>query len=164
MVLTDEQWKLIEPLLPRGKTGPKGGRPRRNDREIADGILWILRTGAPWKDLPHQYPPYQTCHRRFQEWVGTSTLDKILHVLATDLRERGKLDLTEAFIDGSFAAAKKGGLALARPSAARAPRSWVSQTATVFLSPWGLRVLRRMRPSSSTLPSTPRSSTKSLKD
>ncbi len=96
MVLTDEQWKLIEPLLPQGKSGPKGGRPRRDDREIVNGVLWILRTGAPWQDLPPtKYPPYQTCHRRFQEWVRAGTLEKILHVLATDLRERGKLDLTD---------------------------------------------------------------------
>ena len=105
----------------------------------------MLRTGAPWKDLPPRYPPYQTCHRWFQHWSGQGALEQILQALARDLRERGRLDLSEAFIDGSFAGAKKGGLASERPSEARGPRSWPWQTALVFLSPSGLQALRRMK-------------------
>ena len=116
MELTDKQWELIEPLLSAGKSGPgKKGRPRRNNREILDGILWIMRTGAPWKDLPTRYPPRNTCHRRFQEWVKDKTLERILETIARDLEERGGLDLRETFIDGSFTAAKKGGFALGQP-------------------------------------------------
>jgi hypothetical protein len=100
-----------------------------------NGILWILRTGAPWKDMPSRYPPYQTCHRRFQEWTERGTFQEILYELAKDLYERGKIDIREAFIDGSFAPAKKGVLLSARQSVAKAPRSWQSQTLLVFLSP-----------------------------
>jgi len=146
MELTDTQWEVIKPLIPEGLSGPgRKGRPRRNNRDVVDGILWILRTGAPWKDLPDRYPPPQTCHRRYQEWVKRGVLDRILEALARDLMERGGLDLTETFIDGSFAAAKKGGFALGLPSAARAPRSWQLWTALVFQSPYALKVLRRMK-------------------
>ena len=75
-------------------------------------MLWILRTGAPSADLPARYPPYQTCHRRFQQWVKSGVLEKLLSALAEDLRTRGKVDLTEAYVDGSHAAAQRGGLLL----------------------------------------------------
>jgi transposase len=70
--------------------------------------LWILRTGAPWRDLPERYPPYQTCHRRFQRWIEEGVLDSVLQALAEDLEERGEIDLSECYIDGTFAVAKKG--------------------------------------------------------
>ena len=73
-----------------------------------NGVLWVLRTGAPWKDLPDRYPPYQTCHRRFQQWQRSGVLRDLLACLAEDLRQRGKLDLTEGFVDASFTGAKKG--------------------------------------------------------
>jgi len=64
--LTEEQWAFIVPLLPKPKVRSDGrGRPWRDPRDVLEGIIWILRTGAPWKDLPSRYPPYQTCHRRF---------------------------------------------------------------------------------------------------
>jgi transposase len=70
MDLKDEQWSFIEPLLPKKKVRKDGrGRPWQDDRKIFNGILWILRTGAQWKDMPDRYPSYQTCHRRFQFWV-----------------------------------------------------------------------------------------------
>jgi transposase len=76
---------------------------------VFNGILWILRTGAPWADLPDRYPSYQTCHRRFQQWVRSGVLRSILEVLAQALHDEGYLDLQETFIDGSFAPAKQGG-------------------------------------------------------
>lgn len=137
MSLTQQQWKLVEPIIKKARP-PKeiSGRPRQDDQQILNGILWICRTGAPWKDLPGKYPPYQTCHRRFQEWVRAGVWESILTVLAVDLKKRGKMDLAEAFIDGSFAAAKKGAAALAKLSGARVPRSWQLQTAMVYLSPF----------------------------
>ncbi len=136
MDLTDEQWAVLEPLIaktPRREDGR--GRPWRDSREVLNGILWILRTGAPWKDLPERYPPYQTCHRRFQAWVRDGTYERVLESLAQDLKERGGLDLSECFIDGTFIAAKKGGSEWERPSGARARSSWRWQTALAFLSP-----------------------------
>ncbi len=109
------------------------------------GILWVLRTGAPWKDLPERYPPYQTCHRRFQHWCREGTLKRVLHALADDLYERGTIDLTECFIDATFAAAKKGELASGRRNGARAPRSWPLHTAPVSLSLLGSQAHHPMR-------------------
>ena len=119
MDLTDEQWSVVGPLigpLPRRADGR--GRPWRDSREVTNGILWILRTGAQWADLPERYPPYQTCHRRFQRWVRDGTLERVLEALARDLKERGGLDLAACFIDGTFVVAKKGGTAWVRPSGA----------------------------------------------
>ena len=136
MELTNEQWNRIEPLI-EATTPPKDprGRKPRDPRDVLNGILWILRTGAPWQDLPPRYPPYQTCHRRFQKWVKQGLFREIANELAQDLYERGQIDIREAFIDGTFVPAKKGVLLSARRSVARAPRSWQSQTLLVFLSP-----------------------------
>jgi transposase len=69
MDLPDEQWAFLEPLIPQKKPRPDGkGRPRLNNRNVLDGMLWILRTGAAWQDLLDRYPSPATCHRRFQEW------------------------------------------------------------------------------------------------
>jgi len=146
MELTNEQWNRIGPLI-QASTPPKDprGRKPRDPRDVLNGILWILRTGAPWQDLPPRYPPYQTCHRRFQQWVRHGVFRSIAHELAQDLFERGGIDIREAFIDGTFVPAKKGALLSARQSVARAPRSWQSQTLLVFLSPLTLRALSLMR-------------------
>jgi transposase len=146
MELTNEQWNRIEPIVLSAKPSkdPRG-RKQRDPREVLNGILWILRTGAPWKDLPPRYPPYQTCHRRFQQWAKSGVFKRIVQELAEDLSERGGIDIREAFIDGTFVPAKKGVLLSARQSAAKAPRSWPSQTLLVFLSPLTLRALRPMR-------------------
>jgi len=148
MDLTDEQWAVIEPLLPKpAKRADGKGRPRVDNRAILNGILWVMRTGAPWHDMPNRYPPYQTCHRRFQEWVQTGTFETILKQLVQDVKERGDLDLTECFIDGTFVMAKKGAQGWEKPSGARVQSSWQWQMALVFLSPYPLEVLRRMRSS-----------------
>lgn len=142
----DAQWALLDPLIPQPARRRDGrGRPWKDRRVVLNGILWVLRTGAPWADLPDRYPPYQTCHRRFQQWVRSGIMRGVLEALAEDLKLRGGLDLREAFIDGTFAPAKKGAPKSAKPSGARGPRSWQLQTAMVFLSPYPLKVLRRMR-------------------
>ncbi|ODS54441.1 MAG: transposase, partial [Acidobacteria bacterium SCN 69-37] len=116
MDLTDAQWAVLAPLLPKPRVRrDRRGRPWRDPRDVLNGILWILRTGAPWHDLPDRYPSYQTCHRRFQAWRRSGVYDRILEALAADLRDRGKLDLSEGFIDASFSSAKKGGIAWAPP-------------------------------------------------
>ncbi|MGH8193860.1 MAG: IS5 family transposase [Woeseiaceae bacterium] len=113
--LTDAQWAFIEPLLPELPTRADGrGRPWRDSREVLNGILWILRTGAQWSEMPKRYPPYQTCHRRFQQWRRSGVMNRLLEALAKDLEQRGKINLEECFIDGSFSAAKKGALAFGK--------------------------------------------------
>ena len=147
MDLTDRQWELLKPFVEwSGKQRRRDGRgrPFRDGRQLLNGALWILRTGAQWHDLPPRYGPYQTCHRRFQQWVRDGTLPGILWALAEDLRARGRLALDETFVDASFVEAKKGATELVQRSTAKGARSWQLQTAMVFLSPYGLRALRRM--------------------
>ena len=73
--LTDAAWARIEPLLPA--SGPRGGR-WRNHRQVIDAILWKLRTGAPWRDLPERYGPWKTAHERLRRWTADGTWDRIL--------------------------------------------------------------------------------------
>ena len=93
MDLTDAQWAVLDPLFRPRRRSDGRGRPWRDTRAVVNGVLWILRTGAPWHDLPNRYPPYQTCHRRFQQWQRSGLLLRLLQKLAEDLRDRGKLDL-----------------------------------------------------------------------
>ena len=141
--VSDSPWNLLKPILEAPRRADGRGRPPVAARQVLHGVLWILGTGAQWRELPKQYPPYQTCHRRFQPWERTGALAQALRVLAQRLQAEGRLDLREAFIDATFAAAKKGGSAWAQPSEAKAPRSRLSPLATVFLSP---SVSRRLRP------------------
>ncbi len=83
-------------------------RPRVDDRAVLNGILWVRRSGTRWKDLPERYPPYQTGHRRFQEWIDQGVFERMAQELAATLQEQGQLTLAECFIDGCFVEAKKG--------------------------------------------------------
>ena len=144
--LTEEQWCVVDGILPRDRVRADGrGRPWSDRRTVLNGVLWVLRTGAPWQDLPPRYGPYQTVHRRFQSWVRTGAMERVLLAVAEHLQEVGGLDLKECFVDGTFVPAKKGGDWSATPSGARAPRSWALQTAMVFLSPCGQNVLRQLK-------------------
>jgi hypothetical protein len=99
-----------------------------------------------------------TCHRRFQRWIREGTFERVLEALAQDLKERGKLDLSECFIDGTFVVAKKGAAAWEKPSGAKVRSSWQwrqGQTVLVFLSALVPPRLRLTRLASSRLPSTP---------
>lgn len=107
--LTDEQWRVVDGILPRDRVRADGrGRPWSDRRKVLNGVLWILRTGAPWQDLPPRYGPYQTVHRRFQSWVRAGAMERVLLAVAQHLREAGGLDLKECFVDGTFVPAKKG--------------------------------------------------------
>ncbi len=133
--LTDLQWGILDALIPEPpRRDDKRGRPWRSRRSVLNGILWVLRTGAPWADLPERYPSYQTCHRRFQQWVRSGIMRGVVEDLSEELQIKGRLDVREAFIDGSFAPAKKGERRSAKPNVARVRRSWRWQIATVF--PW----------------------------
>src|SRR5580658_2484295 len=141
--VSDEDWALLEPILRPKRRADKRGRPWRDTRAVLNGILWVLGTGAQWRELPERYPPFQTCHRRFQQWVRAGKLEAALRRLAQQLREQGKLNLEEAFVDATFASAKKGGLPWGQRAGGRGPRSSLSPLITVFLSPSVSKVLRR---------------------
>src|SRR5690348_6588699 len=147
--LSNAPWQVIEPILRPKRRSDGRGRPWRDTRAVLNGVLWVLGTGAQWRELPSKYPAYQTCHRRFQQWVRDGKLAKLLRVLAAELHARGQLPLEEGFIDASFTGAKKGGSPWAPPSAAKAPRSSPSPLITVFLSPLVSKVLRRSKANSS---------------
>ena len=74
--LTDEQWWLIADLFAGPKPDPRGGRPRVDPRRCVEGILWVLRSGARWKDLPRSFPSYVTCWRRFAQWSSEGVWDQ----------------------------------------------------------------------------------------
>jgi len=146
MKLTNEQWEIIAPLLPQYKRRADGkGRPRADMRAVVDGILWILKTGAQWKYLPSEYPPRATCHRYYREWCRDGTWRRVWEAVMEDLDKRGKFDWSEAFIDGSFAAAKKGVPLSAKPSAAKGRSGWRWSTAMVCLSGLPPPVRRRRK-------------------
>ena len=73
--LTDTAWAQLAPLLPGNRQ--RGGR-WRDHRTVINGILWKLRTGAPWRDLPERYGPWQTCYDRFVRWREDGTWDRLL--------------------------------------------------------------------------------------
>lgn len=121
--LSDAEWARIAPLLPereRRRTGPRGGRPYADPRAVLEGVLWVLVTGARWKDLPDCYPPHQTCHRRFLAWCRDGLFERLLRELLAEADHAGLVRLDECFVDGTFVGARKGGPRSDRPSAARA--------------------------------------------
>ena len=120
--INDDQWQKLEPLLPKPKLNPKGGRPRASNRLVLEGLLWILRTGARWCDLPDRYPSPSTCWRRLRLWEEQGVWLDVWRKFLSMLDEKGALDWQEAFIDGSFAPAKKGGPLLGLPNGAKESR------------------------------------------
>jgi transposase len=118
-VLTDELWERVEPLLPKVPVSPEGGRPRANDRECFEGIVWILRSGARWRDLPRHFPSPPTCWRRHRDWTEAGIWETVWGLVLAELDELGILKPDELFIDATFVPAKKGGTKSARLSVAR---------------------------------------------
>jgi len=119
-VLTDEQWERLAPHFPKHPPSPKGGRPRADDRECLEGILWLLRTGARWQDIPVDMPSGSTCWRRLVEWSGEEILQHIQALLVEELAELGELDLDELLADATFIRAKKGAKTSEKPRLAKA--------------------------------------------
>ena len=129
--LTDEQWAALEPHLPPQRSAT--GRPAKDHRTVVEAILWRLRTGAPWRDLPERYGPWQTVYSRFRRWQRAGVWARVLAALQAEADARGELDWSLHFVDGTTvrahphaAGAKKG--AATRPSAARGAGSRPSST------------------------------------
>jgi len=99
--LTDSEWEQIAPLLP--PTHPKKrGHPWSDHRDVLNGILWILRSGAPWQDLPDRYPPRSTCHDRLQRWQQDGTWTRILQAVQAKYDHEGNLIWAENALDASI--------------------------------------------------------------
>ena len=143
--LTDAQGEEIRPLLPRPRKQRRGGRPRADDRKVLEGILWILRSGARWQDLPECYPHPSTCWRRLRDWEEQGVWLKIWRAFLAELNERQPLKGSEAFLDGSFAPAKKGARESEKPSGVRGRSGWWGSRARVFLWETSLALRPRAR-------------------
>ena len=120
--LTDDQWAALAPHLPPQRTAT--GRPAKDHRLVVEGILWRLRTGAPWRDLPERYGPWQSIDTRFRRWQQAGVWDRALAALQAEADRRWELDWSLHFLDAtvirahpSAAGAKKG----APPGAAIRP-------------------------------------------
>ena len=130
--LTDAQWRRIRRWLPPAAAM---GRPRADDRQILNGILWVLRSGARWQDVPRQYGSPTTCWRRLVTWQTTGVWTRIWQALLRSLDTQQRLSWSQAFLDGSFVPAKKGGVESASAIAARARSAHSSSSATAFRWP-----------------------------
>jgi transposase len=97
--LNDRQWQRLQPLLPSQK--PSVGRPNVDHRKVINGILWILRTGAPWRDLPKRYGAWETISGRFYRWRRQGVWQQILASLQQQADAEGKLNWDIHFVDGS---------------------------------------------------------------
>ena len=131
-IVDDALWAIIEPLLPppkpRRKKNP--GRKRIDDRRCLTGILFVLKTGIAWEDLPREMGcgSGMTCWRRLRDWTAAGVWDELHRALLERLHEAGKLDWSRAVIDSASVRAAFGGRrpGRARPTAARPARSITS--------------------------------------
>ena len=97
--LTDEQWLLIESLIPKSKA--RTGRPPRDRRVLLDGIFWILGTGAPWRDLPDRFGPWQTVYDHFSQWRRSGVFNRIVDAMQVKLDQKGLIDWELWCVDGA---------------------------------------------------------------
>jgi transposase len=102
--LTDAQWAAIEELVPARK---RRGRKPHPPRAMFNAMMWILSSGAPWRDLPERYGPWQTAYERFQRWRKAGVIDRILERLQLRLDEEGYIDRDLWFVDGTSIRASK---------------------------------------------------------
>jgi transposase len=109
-LVTDELWAVIAPLLPRRPAQPKGGRPWVDDRAALNGVLYVLRSGVPWRMLPTElgYGSGVTCWRRLREWQRRSVWRRLHQLMLERLAAADRIDWTRAALDSRSVAAKKG--------------------------------------------------------
>jgi transposase len=105
--LSDQKWDRISVLFSQRTHPGKVGRPPSDHRPIVNGILWILHTGAPWRDLPERYGPWQTVFTRFNGWRRDGTWVRIVTSLLDELDDKGQLDHDLWCIDGSVIRASR---------------------------------------------------------
>lgn len=103
-------WKKIKPLLPEVERSAKGGRPRLDDQAALNGILFVLRTGIGWEDLPQElgFGSGMTCWRRLRDWQAAGAWHRLHMLLLAELRGAGQLDLSRANLDGASVPSPRG--------------------------------------------------------
>ena len=126
--LSDSEWGLVSDLMPPVRST---GRPARDHRTILNALMWILRAGSPWRDLPEHFGPYQTVFHRFNAWRKDGTLDRILERLHLRLDREGRLDWDLWCIDGSNVRATRAAAGAAKKGIPTNPRitRWVAREA-----------------------------------
>lgn len=123
--VTDDQWAVLAPQLPPQRAAT--GRPARDHRPMVEGVLWRLRTGAPWRDLPERYGPWERVYTRFRRWQAAGVWDEVLGALQAAADAHGERDWDLRFLDGTSIRA--------HPHAAGAPSCTCAPTGTASRSP-----------------------------
>jgi transposase len=146
--LTDEQWQAVEPLVPRSTA--RTGRPPSDRRLMLDGIFWILGTGAPWRDLPERFGPWQTVYDHFRNWRKSGVFAAIIEALQIRLDQKGLIDWDLWCVDGASVRASRaaagagkkvsGGTRMSRPTT-----RWAAAEAGLDRSSTWLLTVRELR-------------------
>jgi transposase len=116
--LSERQWRQLEPHLP---THPHRGHAYVEHRRVINGIVWRLKTGAPWRDVPPRYGPWQTCYDRFVRWSRDGTWQRLLRVLQAYADAHGLIDWDGAALDATHVKAHRSATG-ARKTAAHAEK------------------------------------------
>ncbi len=132
--VSEEEWAFLDPLIPKSEA--KTGRPPRDRRLMLNGILWILSTGAQWRDLPERFGPWQTVYGYFRKWRADGLLDSIIDALHLRLDQQGKIDWDLWCIDGTSVRGTRsaaGASKKAPPVTPRNPRTmaWAAREAVL---------------------------------
>ena len=118
--LTDEQWTCLEDMLPAPS---KRGRPRSDLRVVLNAIFWLLRTGAPWRDMPPRYGPWQSAYHWFNRWRRDGTWDRMLEALHIRLDRQGRIDWDLWCIDGTTIRASRAAAGAGKKGAPKNPQT-----------------------------------------
>ena len=114
LLVTDELWAVVEPILPKWTPHPEGGRPRKPDRLCMGGILFVLKTGIPWEDFPQELGCCgMTLWNRLDEWRRAGVMEKLHRRLLDKLRGADAIDFSRVVVDSSSVRAVHGGKKLA---------------------------------------------------
>src|SRR5439155_16921133 len=119
--LTEQEWERLAPLLPSSK-GKRGGQ-YKDHRQVLNGILWVLRTGAPWRDVPERYGPWKTCHDRLLRFRRQGVWEQVLQSLQGEADAAGELDWTVMSVDGTTVRAHQHAAGARRLPAKAEPRA-----------------------------------------
>ncbi len=125
--LTDEQWAVIEPLLPKAECG----RPLTAPRVMLNAMFWVLRSGAPWRDLPERFGPWQTVYHHFNSWRRRGVYERILAALQVRLDAEGRIDWDFWCVDGTMVRASRSAAGAGKKGAPTNPSTtrWVARAA-----------------------------------